>query len=346
MSAFDLAVGEDGLAVLTFDLPGEKVNKLSTAVVAELADVLVRLAAGGAHPRSARPQRQARRLHRGRGRQGVRRRRGRPDDAVRTMVERVQALFEQLAHLPYPTVAAINGVCLGGGTELALACDYRLMSDSPKAQIGLPEVRLGIFPAWGGCTRLPRVVGLAGRARPHPDGKVARRAARAPSRAGGRGGAGGDLRLLVAALRARKARRSEAADARAAPPRSPERALEATPFGRRMIFAKARAGRAEADRRPLSRAARGPAGDRGGAGKPVAVGLEAEARHIVDVFGGRGPAQPPRDLLRDRGGQEGDGGRRPRGPPARGPPRRACSAPGSWAAASRSSPPTRGCRRG
>ena len=74
-------------------------------------------------------------------------------DAVRTMVERVQALYEQLAHLRYPTVAAIDGVCLGGGTELALACDYRLMSDSRKAQIGLPEVRLGIFPAWGGCTR-------------------------------------------------------------------------------------------------------------------------------------------------------------------------------------------------
>ena len=53
-----------------------------------------------------------------------------------------------------------------------------LMSDSPKAQIGLPEVRLGIFPAWGGCTRLPRVVGLAAGARPDPDGQVARRPAR------------------------------------------------------------------------------------------------------------------------------------------------------------------------
>ena len=83
-----------------------------------------------------------------------------PAEVVPATVERGQALFEQLAHLPYPTVAAINGACLGGGTELALACDYRVMSDSKKAQIGLPEVRLGIFPAWGGCTRLPRVVGL------------------------------------------------------------------------------------------------------------------------------------------------------------------------------------------
>ena len=83
----------------------------------------------------------------------------RPEEAE-AAVREVQSLFERLARLPYPTVAAINGACLGGGTELALACDYRLMSDSKKAQIGLPEVRLGIFPAWGGCTRLPRLVGL------------------------------------------------------------------------------------------------------------------------------------------------------------------------------------------
>jgi 3-hydroxyacyl-CoA dehydrogenase/enoyl-CoA hydratase/3-hydroxybutyryl-CoA epimerase len=84
-----------------------------------------------------------------------------PADRIREGSARGQALFEQLARLPVPIVAAINGACLGGGTELALACDYRLMSDSPKAKIGLPEVRLGIFPAWGGCARLPRLVGLS-----------------------------------------------------------------------------------------------------------------------------------------------------------------------------------------
>ena len=158
MNTFTLHVEEDGLAALTFDLPGEKVNKFSSAVVAEFADVLVRLS------REARIR-------------ALVLRSGKPDvfiagadvkefasvkgEDVRTAVERVQSLFEQLANLPYPTVAAINGACLGGGTELALACDHRLMSDGPKAQIGLPEVRLGIFPAWGGVTRLPRVVGLA-----------------------------------------------------------------------------------------------------------------------------------------------------------------------------------------
>src|SRR5262249_9981268 len=68
--------------------------------------------------------------------------------------------YLRLASLPCPTVAAIDGVCLGGGTELALACDSRVAAAEPRTQIGLPEVMLGIFPAWGGCTRLPRLIGL------------------------------------------------------------------------------------------------------------------------------------------------------------------------------------------
>lgn len=71
-----------------------------------------------------------------------------------------QALFGRIAALPVPTVAAIHGICLGGGTELALACDYRLCDDDDRTRIGLPEVQLGILPAWGGTTRLPRLVGL------------------------------------------------------------------------------------------------------------------------------------------------------------------------------------------
>ena len=71
-----------------------------------------------------------------------------------------QVLFARIAALPVPTVAAIRGVCLGGGTELALACDYRICDDDDRTRIGLPEVQLGILPAWGGTTRLPRLVGL------------------------------------------------------------------------------------------------------------------------------------------------------------------------------------------
>lgn len=71
-----------------------------------------------------------------------------------------QVVFQDAASLPVPTVAAIHGVCLGGGLELALACTHRVVSDHPKTRLGLPEVMLGILPAWGGTTRLPRLVGL------------------------------------------------------------------------------------------------------------------------------------------------------------------------------------------
>ena len=157
MNAFTLEIEDDGLGVLTFDRPGEKVNVFSREVFEELSEVLVKLAREprikSLLVRSGKPDSFI-------AGADVREFVSVPSDAIREGSARGQALFEQLARLPYPTVAAINGICLGGGTELALACDYRIMSDSPKAKIGLPEVRLGIFPAWGGCARLPRVVGL------------------------------------------------------------------------------------------------------------------------------------------------------------------------------------------
>ncbi len=71
-----------------------------------------------------------------------------------------QSIFNKIEALDIPSVALIEGICVGGGYELALACDYRLATPNPKTQIGLPEVKLGIFPGWGGTQRLPRVVGL------------------------------------------------------------------------------------------------------------------------------------------------------------------------------------------
>jgi 3-hydroxyacyl-CoA dehydrogenase/enoyl-CoA hydratase/3-hydroxybutyryl-CoA epimerase len=71
-----------------------------------------------------------------------------------------QRAFTKLADLPMPTVALIQGPCLGGGLEFALACDYRLVVDHPKTRLELPEIKLGLIPGWGGTQRLPRVVGL------------------------------------------------------------------------------------------------------------------------------------------------------------------------------------------
>jgi 3-hydroxyacyl-CoA dehydrogenase/enoyl-CoA hydratase/3-hydroxybutyryl-CoA epimerase len=71
-----------------------------------------------------------------------------------------QRLFDKLAALPMPSIAAIGGACLGGGLEFALACDYRLVFEKGNTQLGLPEVELGLLPGWGGTQRLPRIVGL------------------------------------------------------------------------------------------------------------------------------------------------------------------------------------------
>src|SRR6266498_2735890 len=79
--------------------------------------------------------------------------------AMRGFIERGQQVFNRLADLRIPTVAAIHGASAGGGYEVALACDYRVASDDPATRIGLPETTLGLLPAWGGCTRLPRLIG-------------------------------------------------------------------------------------------------------------------------------------------------------------------------------------------
>ena len=78
---------------------------------------------------------------------------------MREFIEPGQQVFNRLADLKIPTVAAIHGASAGGGYEVALACDYRVASDAPATRIGLPETSLGLLPAWGGCTRLPRLIG-------------------------------------------------------------------------------------------------------------------------------------------------------------------------------------------
>jgi 3-hydroxyacyl-CoA dehydrogenase/enoyl-CoA hydratase/3-hydroxybutyryl-CoA epimerase len=78
---------------------------------------------------------------------------------MRGFIAKGQRIFNRIADLKIPTIAAIHGAAAGGGYEVALACDYRLATDDPATKIGLPETGLGLIPAWGGCTRLPRLVG-------------------------------------------------------------------------------------------------------------------------------------------------------------------------------------------
>ena len=82
-----------------------------------------------------------------------------PPEKVKAYVERIRSTFTALAEMPPPTVASVEGVCLGGGLELALACDLRIAD--PRALLGLPETSLAILPGAGGTQRLPRLIGTA-----------------------------------------------------------------------------------------------------------------------------------------------------------------------------------------
>lgn len=76
------------------------------------------------------------------------------------LIDLGQSTFNRLASLPIPKIALIHGACVGGGLELALACDVRIASDSEHTRLGLPETQIGLIPAWGGSTRLPKLLGL------------------------------------------------------------------------------------------------------------------------------------------------------------------------------------------
>jgi 3-hydroxyacyl-CoA dehydrogenase/enoyl-CoA hydratase/3-hydroxybutyryl-CoA epimerase len=83
-----------------------------------------------------------------------------PHARVNDLIWLGQAVFDRLARLKLPKIAAIHGACMGGGFEVTLACDWRIASDHASTKIGLPETLLGILPAWGGSTRLPRLIGV------------------------------------------------------------------------------------------------------------------------------------------------------------------------------------------
>jgi 3-hydroxyacyl-CoA dehydrogenase / enoyl-CoA hydratase / 3-hydroxybutyryl-CoA epimerase len=91
---------------------------------------------------------------------------------MRGFIAEGQKVFNRLAALKVPSVAAIHGACAGGGYEITLACDYRVASDDSATKIGLPETTLGLVPAWGGATRLPRLVGVANAAEVILKGKL------------------------------------------------------------------------------------------------------------------------------------------------------------------------------
>jgi 3-hydroxyacyl-CoA dehydrogenase/enoyl-CoA hydratase/3-hydroxybutyryl-CoA epimerase len=152
-------VGADRLATLTFDSSDRKVNVFTRASLAELEAVIDEV--------GRRQDIGCLVLLSGKGSGFIA---GADVEEIVRVSDPIEAeagsrlgqrLFAAWEALPFPTVAAIRGACLGGGTEIALASTYRVVSDTKEVRIGLPEVRLGILPGWGGSTRLPRLIGIA-----------------------------------------------------------------------------------------------------------------------------------------------------------------------------------------
>jgi 3-hydroxyacyl-CoA dehydrogenase/enoyl-CoA hydratase/3-hydroxybutyryl-CoA epimerase len=147
---------DEGVITLTLDRADSSVNAISRAVLDELEQIVERLAIdmpAGVIIHSAKASGFAVGAD---IREFVEYAR---QDTVRENIEHGQRVYEALARLPCPTVAAIHGACMGGGTELILACRQRIAIDDDKTRIGLPEVMLGIHPGWGGSARLPRLIG-------------------------------------------------------------------------------------------------------------------------------------------------------------------------------------------
>jgi 3-hydroxyacyl-CoA dehydrogenase/enoyl-CoA hydratase/3-hydroxybutyryl-CoA epimerase/3-hydroxyacyl-CoA dehydrogenase/enoyl-CoA hydratase/3-hydroxybutyryl-CoA epimerase/enoyl-CoA isomerase len=159
-AALRLEVLDGDIALATLDQPGSRANTLGAALVGELEAFVAGLAGRtdlrGLVFRSGKP---------GMFIAGadLRELGSIPDDPElkRVMVRRGLGLIAAIEALPYPTAAAVDGACMGGGLEVALGFDYRLASTNPKTEIGLPEVKVGLIPGWGGTQRLTRLIGPA-----------------------------------------------------------------------------------------------------------------------------------------------------------------------------------------
>ncbi len=149
---------DSGLAFLTFDKAGESTNTFSNAALNELsaiADELAKSLPKGLAILSAKDNGFAAGadINEFTAFKNV--------DEAKAFTKLGLDVFDKIAALRCPTVAMIHGFCMGGGTELSLACTYRVMDDGPKTKMALPEVLIGIVPGWGGAMRMPKLIGAA-----------------------------------------------------------------------------------------------------------------------------------------------------------------------------------------
>src|SRR5262245_6300177 len=149
----------DGVARIIFDLPGSKANTLGQSVLGEFETLIAQLAGRtdvcGLILESGKPGM----FIAGADIKELGSASATDPNVNRAMMKRGLAIIDSLEALPFPTIAVIDGPCMGGGTEFALGCDVRLAGTHPKCEIGLPEVKIGIIPGWGGTQRLMRLIG-------------------------------------------------------------------------------------------------------------------------------------------------------------------------------------------
>ncbi|WP_017445550.1 fatty acid oxidation complex subunit alpha FadJ [Gayadomonas joobiniege] len=158
LEQFSLQIEQDQIAVVTLDVAGESMNVLTQKTIDEINTLLNQ-------------------IEKNQDLQGVIITSGKPDsfiagadinmisacrtlDQTEQLARAGQAIFARVEQSRIPFVAAIHGICLGGGLEFALACHYRVGTDDDKTQLGLPEVKLGLLPGSGGTQRLPRLIGV------------------------------------------------------------------------------------------------------------------------------------------------------------------------------------------
>ncbi len=157
MNAIQREIVDGKICVLKFDQPGTGANLFNLETLTELDGHLRDLAADASIQGVVFISAKERVFHAGADLHKIEKL---DKSGLQHFLELGQEVFSHIASLKIPTVAAIHGVCLGGGFELALACNYRIATPDRVTKIGLPETKLGILPAWGGSTRLPRLVGV------------------------------------------------------------------------------------------------------------------------------------------------------------------------------------------
>jgi 3-hydroxyacyl-CoA dehydrogenase / enoyl-CoA hydratase / 3-hydroxybutyryl-CoA epimerase len=166
---FKLETDADGIALVTWDAPGRSMNVIDLKVIEELSDIVEKVAADaaikGAVVTSGKEtfcagadltmlemlSRSYTDMANARGEEA----------AIASLMQessKLSVLYRRLETSGKPWVAAINGVTLGGGFELCLACHHRVASDNPKARVGLPEIKIGLFPGAGGTQRVARML--------------------------------------------------------------------------------------------------------------------------------------------------------------------------------------------